>query len=207
MLIFLHGSGEKGNSSANPANLDKILVTGIPQMIKSKKWNPKYPMLVASIQCHEDWFDVNKVKLATEFFMNNYAVDTTRIYMTGLSMGGFEVWDQITVHGKKSHITAAVPVSGSVPMSTDRAKKASTIPLWVFHGDADATVNMSGDVNMVKAINDLNPPLRAKLTIYPGVGHDAWTRTYTGSGIGSGSADYDKFDMDIYEWMFQYKKE
>jgi predicted peptidase len=207
LLIFLHGSGEVGNSSADIKVLDKILSNGPPKLIKAKTWKPKYPMIVASLQCHEGWWDVTKTRQATEFLMSHYAVDTTRIYMTGLSMGGFGTWDQLAVVGAKSHITAAVPICGGGVVVEDRVKKASVFPIWAFHGDADATVSPDFDINMVKAVNDLNPKVRAKLTMYAGVGHDSWTRTYNGTGMGTGRADFDQFDMDIFEWMLQYKKE
>jgi len=206
LLIFLHGSGEQGNSSTNAAMLDKVLVNGPPKLIKSKTWKPKYPMLVASLQCHDGWWDVTKTKKVTEFLMANYAVDTTRIYMTGLSMGGYGVWDQIAVVGVGAHITAAVPISGSGNLVPGRAQRASAIPIWSFHGVDDKTVLPDFDIAMTKAINDLSPKIRAKLTIYPGTGHDAWSKTYDGTGKGTGAATYDQFDMDIYEWMFQYKK-
>ncbi len=207
LMIFLHGSGEKGNSQTNAANLDKILVTGVPKLIKSKTWDPKYPMLVASLQCHDDWWDANKVTKVTEFLMANYAVDTTRIYMTGLSMGGFGTWDQIAVIGSKSHITAAVPICGSGNITEANVKRASNFPIWTFHGDADNTVLPAYSKAMVKAINDTNPPVKAKVTIYPGVGHDSWTMTYNGSGMGKEDPSFDAFNMDIFEWMLQYKKE
>lgn len=208
LLIFLHGAGEKANSQANAANLDKILVNGPPKLIKAKTWNPKYPMVVASLQCHDDWWDANKVTKVTEFLMANYSIDTTRIYMTGLSMGGFGTWDQVAVIGKnKSHITAALPIAGSGNINETFAKRAGQVPIWAFHGDSDGTVNPSYSINMVKEINKYDPKVPAKVTIYPGVGHDSWTMTYNGKGMGKESANYDPFNMDVYEWLLQYKKE
>ena len=59
---------------------------------------------------------------------------------------------------------------------------------------------------MVDSINKYNPLVKAKLTLYPGVGHDSWSRTYDGSGMGTERADYESFDMSIYDWMFLYTK-
>jgi hypothetical protein len=59
----------------------------------------------------------------------------------------------------------------------------------------------------VEAINALNPPEKAKLTIYPGVGHDSWSMTYDGTGMRTESSDYDDFSPSIYAWMFKYQKE
>ena len=206
LLIFMHGSGEVGNSSTDAKVLDKVLVNGPPKLIKKGTWSPKYPMVVASVQCHESWWDVNKVKAFTEFLMASYQVDTARIYMTGLSMGGFGVWDQLTVFGKKSHITAAVPISGGGALNADRTKRASLTPIWAFHGIDDKTVLPDFDKAIWKAINDLKPAVPAKLTIYPGTGHDAWSKTYDGTGMGKGDTAYDPFNEDIYTWMFQWSK-
>lgn len=206
LLIFLHGVGEIGNSSLDPKALDKILVHGPPKMIKDKTWAPEFPMVVASIQCHDSWYDWNKVKKVTEFLMANYQVDTSRIYMTGLSMGGFSVWDQITRFGKKSHLTAAVPISGAVSVYAEGTKNATLLPIWAFHGADDTTVIPAYDIAIQKAINLLKPAVPEKLTIYPATGHNAWTKTYNGTGMGTASPLYDPFNMDIYSWMFQYKK-
>lgn len=208
LLIFLHGSGEKGNSATNPAELDKILVNGPPKLIKAKQWTPKTPMLVASLQCHDGWWDAGKIKAATEFLMKTYAVDTTRIYMTGLSMGGYATWDQVGYFGKSSHVTAAIPVSGAGTYNATRVSKASKIPIWAFHGNSDGTVSPDYDKQMYKSINALNPKVKMKLTLYPNVGHDGWSRTYNNSAIGQTVVPgYNSFDMNIYDWLLQYKKQ
>lgn len=210
LLIFMHGSGESANSQTSASNLDKILANGPPKLIKAKQWSPKYPMVVASLQTHTGEWDAAKVKATTEFLMKTYAIDTTRIYMTGLSLGGIGTWEQLCSYGKGSHVTAALPIAGAVFfIDATRTKRASTVPIWAFHGDADNVVSMTGDVNMYKAINALTPApaVKMKLTIYPGTAHDSWTKTYNNSGKGSAtSSAYDPFDMDIYEWLFQYQK-
>jgi len=208
LLVFMHGSGEIGNSSTNSKNLDKILANGPPKLIKAGKWVPKFPMVVASLQIHDGWYDLAKVKKFTEFIIANYQVDTTRIYLTGLSMGGYGVWDQVMTYGKGSHATAIVPISGSGILTGDRTKKAAPIPVWAFHGAEDQTVAPAFDKAVHKAINDLNPEVRAKLTIYPATDHDAWTKTYNSAGM-TAAVDpaYDPFSMDIYSWMLQYVKQ
>ena len=207
LLIFLHGSGETGNSQTNATVLKKILVHGPPKLIEKGTWQPKYPMIVASLQCHEGWWDPGKVKSFTEFMMNNLQVDTTRIYLTGLSMGGFGTWDLLTMYGKKSHITAAVPICGGGSMTNTRVAQAALFPIWAFHGEDDKVVYPDFDKAMWKAINALNPVVPAKLTMYPATSHDSWTKTYDGTGMGTGDSAYDPFDTDIYTWMFQYQKQ
>jgi predicted peptidase len=206
LLVFLHGYGEIGNSSSTPAALDKILVAGPPRLIKKGTWTPEFPMIVASAQCHDGWWDANKVKKFIEFVRSTYQVDTTRVYLTGLSMGGYGTYDQLTLFGANAHLAAAVVIAGAVNVSTDKVKKASQIPLWAFHGEDDLTVLPGYSKAIVKAINDLKPEVPAKLTLYPGVGHDSWTKTYDGTGMGKEDPAYDPFSMDIYSWMLQYSK-
>ena len=165
-------------------------------------------MVVASIQCHDGWWDVAKVKTFTEFMMKTYQVDTTRIYMTGLSMGGFGTWDQLMMYGKGSHITAAVPIcgSGAIPISSAQVKRASEIPVWAFHGADDKTVLPDFDKLIHTDINKLKPTVPERLTMYPNTTHDSWSKTYTRAGTTAVDPAYDPFDVDIYSWLLRYSK-
>lgn len=206
LLIFLHGYGERGNSEANPLELDKILRNGPCKMIKEGTWSPSHEMIVASPQCHGDWWERTSIKSFIEFLMKTYRVDQSRIYLTGLSMGGYATFDLLSAFGEDSHIAAAVPICGSGVFSDSGTQNLAKIPLWVFHGDADGTVSPEYSKNIVPAINALNPKVKAKLTIYPGVGHDSWSMIYNSSGIGKEDPSYDTFNQDIYSWMYNYQK-
>jgi predicted peptidase len=206
LLVFLHGSGESGNSQITPSALDKVLANGPPRLIKKGSWAPEYPMIVASAQCHDGWWDANKVHQFIEFLYSNYRVDTVHIYLTGLSMGGFGTYDQLTVFGAKSHLAAAIPIAGSGFITADGTRKASLVPFWAFHGTDDTTVLPDFDKSFIPVVNALNPAVRAKLTMYPATGHDSWSKTYDGTGMGKEDPAYDPFKMDIYSWMFQYSK-
>lgn len=206
LLIFLHGSGEKGNSSNDPNILDKVLRNGPPKLIENEQWSPTYPMLVVSPQCHDGWWDANKIQEMIDYSVENYKVNTSRIYLTGLSMGGYGTFNYLTTYGNEGSIAAAVPICGSG--NAGKVDKCTEIPIWAFHGDADKTVDKSGSINFVEAYNSQEAPVKykARLTIYPGVGHDSWSRTYDGNGMGTESPDYDAFYMSIYDWMFQYER-
>lgn len=204
LLIFLHGSGEKGNSMLDNTVLKKVLSNGPPKLIELKKWMPVYPMIVVSPQCHDSWWDGKKLHKFIGEILSHYRINKSRVYLTGLSMGGFGTFNYIETCYDSSYIAAAVPIcGGGNPYMAPFYRKT---PLWAFHGDADNTVNVSNSINMVKAINDENPLIPAKLTIFSGVGHDSWTITYDGSGMGKERKDYDPFDVSIYNWMFQYTK-
>lgn len=187
LLVFLHGSGEKGNGTTE---LPRVLVHGPPKLVKNGR---DFPFIVISPQLPSSqggWPTGLVDELITKAIAD-YHVDTTRIYLTGLSLGGFGTWAYAVA--KPGRVAAVVPIAGAG--STGQACTMKNVPAWAFHGDADGTVNVSGSVNMVNAINACSPPpaVAALLTLYPGVGHDSWTRTYDGSA-----------GHDIYSWLLQY---
>jgi predicted peptidase len=204
LLVFLHGAGEKGNSDVDPKILDIVLRNGPPKLIEQGKWNPTYPMIVVSPQCQDGNWSAIKIHELIKFIINTNHVNKKRIYVTGLSMGGYGTFNYLTTTADSCFAAAAVPICGGGV--TTKVAGMKHIPLWAFHGDADNTVPMSGSVDMVNAINAVNPLIKAKLTIYPGVGHDSWTRTYDGSGMETESSEYDAFNIQIYDWMFRYER-
>lgn len=109
-------------------------------------------------------------------------IDKNRIYVTGLSMGGFATWEILQRESAK--FAAAMPVCGGADLRY--ANQMLNLPLWVFHGDADATVPVKRSRDMVAAINSAGG--HAKYTEYPGVGHDAWRKTYS--------------DPAVWDWLF-----
>jgi predicted peptidase len=205
LLVFLHGSGEKANSKTDPSKLELVLRNGPPRLIKRGEWVPTYPMIVASPQCHDGGWNSQKIHEFIEYLTANYQVNKKRIYITGLSMGGYGTFAYVGDFGDDSFAAACVPICGGGNKS--KAGNFYSVPTWAFHGDADVTVLPIKSIEMIDAINVFKPSPRAKLTIYPGVGHDSWSKTYNGTGMGSESKDYDKFNQSIYDWMFQYQKE
>ena len=189
LLVFLHGSGEKGNGTTE---LNRVLVHGPPKLINGGR---DLPFIVISPQlpAAQGGWPTGVVDELINKAIADYRVDTTRMYVTGLSLGGYGTWAYAVA--KPGRLAAVVPIAGAG--STGQACTMKGVPAWAFHGDADGTVNMSGSVNMVNAINACSPPpsVLAQLTIYPGVGHDSWTRTYDGTA-----------GHDIYAWMLQYHR-
>ena len=204
ILIFLHGAGEKGNSLKHPEYLERILVNGPPKMIENGNWAPKYPMLVISPQCHDESWRADKMKKFVEYIIEKYKINERRIYITGLSMGGFGCFNYVGTFGDESHVTAVVPICGGG--NTDQAENFKNIPVWAFHGESDATVAPSQSKSMIEAINNINPSEKAKITLYPNLGHNSWTCTYEGTGIGKENKDCDSFTTDIFTWMLKHEK-
>jgi predicted peptidase len=117
---------------------------------------------------------------------NTQPIDTKRIYITGLSMGGYGVWDAI--QRRPDLFAAAAPICGGGDPIL--AKQIQFVQLWVFHGDKDDTVKVERSRQMVKALKDVGTEV--KFTEYKDVGHDSWTQTYK--------------DPALYEWLFAQRK-
>jgi predicted peptidase len=113
-------------------------------------------------------------------------VDGERIYITGLSMGGFGVWDAI--ERRPTYFAAAIPICGGGDMA--QAAKLKNLPLWAFHGDADMSVPTCRTTSIIEAIRKAGGS--PKMTIYPNVGHMCWNRAYG--------------DPEAMAWLFSQKK-
>jgi predicted esterase len=198
LLVFWHGSGEKGNGSA--ADLPRILTHGPPKLIAAGQWPADRPFIVLSPQHNlPDCFkagDAHRDFLT--YAVGAYDVDPARVYQTGLSCGAIGTEDFITRHGP-APLAAAVLISGDVtPMWDARGcGLVANLAMWTFHGGADIIVSPAGDnTDMPKFIACPQPPRKDVLyTVYPGVDHDAWTRTYD---VSSGN--------NIYTWLLTQKR-
>jgi len=177
LVVFLHGAGERGN------NLEKLKVHGPPKLIAGGK---KFEAIIASPQVpsNEVWNPYG-VKALVDELVKNQRVDMSRIYLTGISMGGFGTWDTIFLY--PDLFAAAIPVCGGAGVKFVQADKLKTLPIWIFHGGKDPIVEPSWSQKMFNVLTKLGAPV--KLTIYPGVQHDSWTQTYD--------------DPAVWEWLFQ----
>jgi predicted peptidase len=187
VLVFLHGMGENGDGQGE---LDRVLVHGPPMLIAQDRWPQDRPFLVlcpqhAGPRCHT----AAEIDAFLEHALATYEVDRDRIYLTGLSCGGIGAWSYAGEH-LDSRIVAMVPICGDGKPALVRAgSKLRRIAIWAFHGDADDRVTPDRTIEPMRALEQyLGRELR--LTIYPGVGHDSWTRTYDGSA-----------GHDIYAWL------
>ena len=116
LLVFLHGSGERGDSNDNPDALNLLLRNGPPRLIDRGEWAPPHPMIVVSPQCHNGWWNPDDVRALLEWVDLHYPIDRTRIFLTGLSMGGYGTWSYLGRFGGEAEdplpIAAAAPIPG-----------------------------------------------------------------------------------------------
>lgn len=182
LIIFLHGMGERGDNIAN------VKKWGPPKIAEK---TPDFQFMVVSPQCSKDkngkgWWSSEDLSLLLDYVKKTYHVDENRIYLTGLSMGGFGTWKFAA--DKPGEFAAIAPVCGGG--NPKDAAKYGQLPIWVFHGDADDRVKIESSQKMVDAIKSVKG--NVKFTIYPGVGHNSWSKTYS--------------NTKLYEWFLSHQK-
>ena len=163
LMIFLHGAGERGD------DLELVKLHGPPKLIEEGK---ELPFIVASPQvAMGEWWSPSTVVWVLEDVKKRLRVDPDRVYLTGLSMGGYGTWETAIKH--PDLFAAIVPICGrGDPALAERIKH---IPTWIFHGAKDTVVPEIHSVAMFEA---LEPYGRASYTVYPEADHDSWTETY-----------------------------
>jgi predicted peptidase len=187
LILFLHGSGERGS------DLWLVAKHGPPKIVADK---PDFPFIVVSPQCPagQTWSDDLLLALLDEI-TGKYAVDKTRVYLTGLSMGGYGTWSLGIAHPDR--FAAIAPICGGgdpVKILLAEGKQAEalkTLPVWAFHGAKDPVVNVSESERMVAALRQFGDA-DVKLTIYPDAQHDCWTVTYD--------------NPKLYEWFLAHQR-
>ena len=181
LLLQLHGAGER---SEGGNALEKVLVHGFAKIANDE--NLKDCILIMP-QCPNDTFWVAKIeslKIFIDTMIQKFSIDTNRIYLCGLSMGGFGTW--YTAMAYPSLFAAIAPCCGG-----GMAWNASTLtmPIWAFHGLKDCVVSPSQTIEMIQALEPINPNL--KYDLYEGVNHDSWNNA---------------FSEETLNWILSHKK-
>ena len=176
LVLFLHGSGERGR------NLNLVKQHGPPKLVEQGR---KFDFILVSPQCPEDesWSSPALCALLDDINAH-YAVDQSRVYVTGLSMGGQGTWDLALDYPER--FAAIAPICGR--SNTLRARRLSKVPVRAYHGAIDNVVPVEESVNMVDALKMCGG--KPELVIYPGTGHDSWTQSYD--------------NPELYEWMLKH---
>jgi len=180
LMLFLHGAGERGD------DLNKVKVHGPPKIVEKQK---DFPFIVVSPQCPEDDWWTKKTEVLINLLddiIARYDVDTDRVYLTGLSMGGYGSWALASEYPDR--FAAVVPICGGGNRIMSIFLK--DMPIWAFHGAKDGVVPVEESKDLVEAINARGG--NAKLTIYPEANHDSWTETYN--------------NQEVYNWLLKHRR-
>jgi len=180
LMLFLHGAGERGN------DLEKVKKHGPPKIVQTKK---DFPFIVVSPQCPEGKWWTAKTEVLINLLdeiVARYDVDTERVYLTGLSMGGYGSWALASEYPDR--FAAVVPICGGGNRMMSLTLK--DMPIWAFHGAKDSVVPVKESQELVDAINGRGG--NAKLTIYPDANHDSWTQTYD--------------NPKLYDWLLEHRR-
>lgn len=191
IIVFLHGSGERGND-----NIQQLKV-GLPTLMKSIIETNIGSCIIIAPQCpltekwvNTDWTSSShamdlKISLSLQSVLqildsvikSDNRIDTNRIYLTGLSMGGYGTWDLLQRFPQK--FAAAIPICGGG--DTLLASNLKNIPIWAFHGKKDKLVSVSRTIDMTKAISRYGNKI--KTTIFENDGHLCWDNVYNNKTV------------------------
>jgi len=184
LVLYLHGVGERGT------DLKKLELNGVPELIRKGK---QFPFLTLAPQCPDfGWWSrseyVEALASLTKEIINSHRVDKKRVYVTGLSMGGYGTLALAKKYPKL--YSAIIPICGGMDDHKD-IERLKDMPIWLFHGNKDNTHPVEGSITIYDLLKPNNQNI--KLTIYEGVGHNSWDETYTND--------------EVYDWLLSHKKE
>lgn len=176
LVLFLHGKGDK---------IERMERFGLPKQVERKKDHP-FILIAPEAPGGRFWNSRDLTALLDEIEAK-YKVDRDRVYVTGLSMGGFGTWSLAAAAPER--FAAIIPICGGGNPTS--AKKLKNVPIWVFHGAKDTTVPAKRSEAMVEALKEAGAK-DVKFTLYPEAGHDSWTATYK--------------NPDVWEWLLKQKR-
>ena len=176
LLLYLHGRGER-------KTLDDVGSFGPPMLARTTEG---FPWAVAAPRCPpERGWETTELIALLDMLVDELPIDADRIVVTGVSMGGFGTWS--LVMGYPHRFAAAVPICGGAPFAVPsliapkRLEALRAVPIRAYHGADDNVVPAAESASATDALRALG--CDARLTVYPGVGHDAWTRAYADPGL------------------------
>ncbi|MBX2925308.1 MAG: T9SS type A sorting domain-containing protein [Chitinophagaceae bacterium] len=206
LLIFLHGSGEKGNGTTD---LPLVLKWGPPRLINEGKFpssfnvgGKSYSFIVISPQISSSSDYVAAIRALINHCKEKYRVDETKVYLTGLSLGGLLTFNFCGSSQKNSEIFAAILAicGGSEPTAARINNIANAkLPVWITNNSGDPIKDFHVAEETVRLLNaHVPPPPEARLTIFNINSHDAWTPTY--------DPNFRQGGLNVYEWMLSYSR-
>jgi len=179
LVVFLHGAGERG------ADLEKVKIHGPPKRVEAGR---AFPFILASPQCPEGgWWTQQPVLELVDHLEETLDVDPDRIYLTGLSMGGYGTW-HFACQAPDRFAAIAPICGGGLPY---HMRRITDLPVWAFHGALDRAVPLEESLRLVRELQKHGNE-SVKLTVYPEAGHDSWTESYD--------------NPEFYDWLLSHAR-
>jgi predicted peptidase len=200
LIFFLHGAGERGSAVHDVARqgLPKILSTDAELTAAERRIGRDVAgrFIVVAPQCpHYEVWDEHRLLRLLDRVVAEYPVDARRVYLTGLSMGGFGAWTLGLRHPARFAALAAICGGGRIADVAEAVKSHAAalraMGIWAFHGANDRVVPIEESQRVVDALHAAGMA-HVKFTIYPEAEHDAWTPTYA--------------NRELYTWMLKHKR-
>src|ERR671933_75680 len=185
LLIFLHGRGARGDDP------DVIKSFGPPSLIEAGR---ELPFVVLAPQCPLDttWpLQTDALNALWDEALAYYPVDPERVYLTGVSMGGYGTWNWAASDPKR--FAAIAPICGGGSWLFEFPEKVCAlkeVPVWAFHGAKDEVVPIRESEVLVNTLRACGGNVR--FTVYPDAAHDSWTETYN--------------NAELYEWFLRHRR-
>jgi len=187
LMLALHGAGERGT------NVQRVAIHGPMSLVKK---GTNFPFIIVAPLCPagERWQN-DSLSLLLDNVTQKLAVDAKRVYLTGLSMGGYGTWSLGITQPER--FAAIVPICGGGTMidvilgSRDKTQALKSLPVWAFHGAKDNVVPLAESERMVDSLKKLGVK-EVKLTVYPNAEHNSWTETYN--------------NPELYEWLLKHQR-
>lgn len=187
-IIFLHGSGERGNGTQ--ADLVKTIKNGPLKYLKDDRFIILCPQTNSwSWRSKKDGVSVNDANQFVLWAIKNYRIDPTRVYITGLSMGGEGAW--FAMADDPSLYAAGAPVCGRASSAEGGAVASGKVHVWAFHGEDDESISFESHWNAIRGMRSVNKIL-IDFTVYERMGHNVWDKVYA--------------NMSLYTWFLKWKK-
>lgn len=182
LLLFLHGAGERGD------DLARVGVHGPPKLVATTP--ALWSCVLVAPQCPEgEWWSTESLLALLEEVRATERIDARRVYVTGLSMGGFGTFELVAT--RPDLFAAALPICGGMRSEREPAiVAAKDVPMRVFHGAEDTVVPPESSLRLVERLRAVGADV--ELTLYPGIAHDSWTRTYA--------------DPTVMHWLFEQRR-
>ena len=211
LILFLHGAGERGSDNTkqfnncvqNIANCAPNAIIVAPQCTEGNQWvDTPWSNVSYSIDTVAESNELQMVMMLLDKLKKEYSVDKDRMYVSGISMGGFGTWDLITRH--PNTFAAAIPVCGGA--DSTKAEVVKDMPIYTFHGEVDWDVPIAGTRAMVEAIKSAGGT-KITYTEYAGKGHNIWDDAFATTGLFDNLFKHKLSDRGIIETSSEVSSE